>query len=92
MSRQRMLFFRKGEWVAVELPFSDPMWTSKEKALAGAMITAAMAHGATRRAAELAAEKGVYESLYPAPSPSQAQAGSFGKSMVAHSTRKKNAE
>ncbi len=78
-----MLFFRKGEWVEVELPFSDPMWTTKEKALAGAMIATGIAYGQTIQNAELAAEKAVYDRLY---------AGSLGKSMVAQSTRKKNVE
>lgn len=81
-----MLFFRKGEWIEVQLPFSDPMWTSKEKAAAGAMIATGLVRGKSQQAAELAAEKAIYDRLYPH------QAGSLGKSMVAQSTKKKSAE
>jgi hydroxymethylpyrimidine/phosphomethylpyrimidine kinase len=60
-----MLVFRRGEWMQVTLPFSDPGLTEGQRRFAAAVAASEMARGATEAAAVRAAEQRMYEWIYP---------------------------
>lgn len=58
------LVFRKGEWKQVTLPFSDPLFTPAHLQWAAAVVATEQTKGASQQAAELIAEKRLYERIY----------------------------
>jgi hypothetical protein len=59
-----MLVFRRGKWMDIKLPFSDPMLTPAHRQMAAAVAGTEMARGHSSEAAMATAEQVLYETLY----------------------------
>ena len=59
------LVFRKGQWIRVSLPFSDPLLTPGHRHLAAAAVATELVRGASLEVATTAAETLLYKTLYP---------------------------
>ena len=59
------LVFRRGRWIRVQLPFSDPLLTESHRRFVAAVAATWISKGHSQQAAEAAAEKVLYEALYP---------------------------
>lgn len=59
-----MLVFRRGKWMEISLPFSDPMLTPAHLQMAAAVAGTEMARGISSAAAVATAEQILYETLY----------------------------
>jgi hypothetical protein len=60
-----MLAFRNGEWISVELPFSDPALSRAHKMYATAVAATELSRGVSLQKAVTLAETRVYERMYP---------------------------
>jgi hypothetical protein len=59
----RMLVFRHGTWVTVNVPLSDPTLTPGHKRFAAAVAASALVRGASPSVALAAAEQRLYEDV-----------------------------
>jgi hypothetical protein len=61
-----MLVFKRGQWIEVELSFSDPALSFGQLQYAAAVVAEEMGrNGASQQAAVQTAEKRMYERVYP---------------------------
>ena len=60
-----MLVFRQGQWQEVEVPFSDPMFTTGHLLEAAASITSLRKKGHSLQSAQAETEKILYMRIYP---------------------------
>ncbi len=59
------LVFRRGRWMRIALPFSDPAAAEGHRRLAASVAANWLVRGHSQQAAEQAAEKAMYEAMYP---------------------------
>jgi hypothetical protein len=59
-----MLVFRRGQWMEITLPFSDPMLTSRDRQFAASVAASRLVRGASQQQAERVAETALYKRLY----------------------------
>jgi hypothetical protein len=63
-----MLSLRNGEWISVDLPFSDPALSRAHKLYAAAVVGTELSRGVSLQKAVTVAETRVYERMYPGAS------------------------
>lgn len=61
----RMLVFRKGQWITADVSFlADPGLSEGQRRIGAAVAASALVRGSTKAAAESAAEQAVYAAAY----------------------------